>query len=52
MSKYTAIILIMELVGAAIVSFGFGLVFVPAGVIAAGLFVLAFTIALDRSDAQ
>ena len=44
--------LLMELFGAAIVSFGFGLVFVPAGVIVAGLFVLAFTIALDRSYAE
>ena len=33
------------------VSVGAGLVFAPAGLIVAGVFVLAFTIALERSRA-
>lgn len=46
-----AIILLMEVAGAMMVSAGAGLVFVPAGIIAAGAFLLAFAIAAERSSA-
>lgn len=51
MSRQTGIILLLEILGALIVSIGVGLVFVPAGVIALGFFILVFTIAFERSRA-
>ena len=47
-----AIILAMEVIGAAAVSVGAGLIFPPAGIIAAGMFLLVFAIAVERSRAQ
>jgi hypothetical protein len=47
-----AIILAMEVIGAAAVSVGAGLIFPPAGIIAAGIFLLVFAIAVERSRAQ
>ncbi len=47
-----ALILAMELLGAAAVSGGAGLIFPPAGIIAAGVFLLVFAIAVERSRAQ
>ena len=46
-----AIILAMEVIGAAAVSVGAGLIFPPAGIIAAGVFLLVFAIAVERSRA-
>lgn len=51
MSNAAGIILLVEVLGALIVSAGLALIFVPAGVIALGIFVLAFTIAFERSRA-
>jgi hypothetical protein len=42
----------MELVGAVLVSVGAGLVFAPAGIVAAGAFLLVFAIAVERSRAK
>jgi hypothetical protein len=50
--KSAAMILAMEILGAAAVSVGAGLIFPPAGVIAAGIFLLVFAIAVERSRAQ
>ena len=52
MSKSAAIILGMESFGAILISVGLGLVFVPAGIIALGVFLLVFGIAIERSSAQ
>jgi|DEB0MinimDraft_3_1074331.scaffolds.fasta_scaffold60928_2 uncharacterized membrane protein len=46
-----AIILVLEVAGAVLVSAGAGLIFVPAGIVAAGVFLLAFAIAAERSSA-
>ena len=46
-----AIILAMEVIGATAVSVGAGLIFPPAGIIAAGIFLLVFAIAVERSRA-
>ena len=43
--------LAMEVIGAAAVSVGAGLIFPPAGIIAAGIFLLVFAIAVERSRA-
>lgn len=51
MSRTAGIILLLEILGALIVSLGLGLVFVPAGIIALGVFILVFTIAFERSRA-
>ncbi len=51
-SKSAAIILGMESFGAILISVGLGLVFVPAGIIALGVFLLVFGIAIERSSAQ
>ena len=51
-SKSAAIILVVELVAAILISVGIGLLLVPAGIIAAGVFLLVFGIALERSSAQ
>jgi hypothetical protein len=44
-------ILLMELIGASLISVGAGMIFAPAGIIAAGGFILTFAIALERSRA-
>jgi hypothetical protein len=46
-----AIILLMEVLGAALVTAGIGLVFPPAALVAAGIFILVFAIAVERSRA-
>lgn len=51
-SKSAAIILVVELVAAILISVGIGLLLVPAGIIAAGVFLLVFGIAYERSSAQ
>ena len=50
--KTGAIILAMETLGAAAVSVGAGLISPPAGIIVAGMFLLVFAIAVERSRAQ
>jgi hypothetical protein len=39
----------LQVVGAIIVSAGVGLVFVPAGIILAGAFMIAFAVAIERN---
>jgi len=39
---------ILQVMGAGLVAVGAGLVFLPAGIIIAGVFVLAFAIAIER----
>ena len=51
-SKSAAIILLVELVAAILISVGIGLLLMPAGIIAAGVFLLVFGIAYERSSAQ
>lgn len=51
-SKTAAIILLVELVAAILISVGIGLLLMPAGIIAAGVFLLVFGIAYERSSAQ
>ena len=51
-SKTAAIILLVELVAAVLISVGIGILLVPAGIIAAGVFLLVFGIAYERSSAQ
>lgn len=42
----------MEAIGAILVSTGLGLAFLPAGIVAFGLFMIGFAIAVERSLAQ
>ena len=49
--NWAAIILVAEVLGALMVSVGAGLVFAPAGLIVAGIFVLVFALAAERSRA-
>lgn len=51
MSKSAGIILVLELIGATMVSVGAGLVYLPAGIIAAGVFLIVFAVAVERSRA-
>ena len=51
-SKTAAIILLVELVAAVLISVGIGLLLMPAGIISAGVFLLVFGIAYERSSAQ
>jgi uncharacterized membrane protein len=51
-SKSAAIILVVESFAAILISVGIGLLLVPAGIIAAGVFLLVFGIAYERSRAQ
>ena len=51
-SKSAAIILVVELVAAILISVGIGLLLMPAGIISAGVFLLVFGIAYERSSAQ
>ena len=50
--RSAAIILVVEVLGAVLVSVGAGMIFAPAGIITAGVFLLAFAIAVERSRAQ
>ena len=50
--KSAAIILVMEIAGAILVSIGAGLIYPAAGLIAAGVFLIGFSIAIERSRAQ
>lgn len=43
---------IIQIVGAAITALGVGLVFPPAGIILAGLFTVAFGVAMERTSAK
>ena len=45
------IILLMEVAGVVFVSLGAGMVFAPAGIITAGVFLLLFAFAIERSSA-
>ena len=45
------IILVLEVLGALMISIGAGIVFAPAGLIVAGIFILVFAIAFERSRA-
>ena len=51
-SKSAAIILVVESFAAILISVGIGLLLVPAGIIAAGVFLLVFGIAYERYSAQ
>ena len=51
MSKSAAIIVVMEVAGAALVTAGIGLVSLPAAIVAAGVFLLVFAFAIERSRA-
>lgn len=51
MSKTTGIILLMEVAGAMLVTVGVGSIFIPAGLIVAGIFLLVFAVAIERSRA-
>jgi len=51
-SKSAAIILVVESFAAILISVGIGLLLVPGGIIAAGVFLLVFGIAYERSRAQ
>jgi hypothetical protein len=39
---------VLQIIGAAAVSIGAGLVFIPAGIMLAGMFLLVFGVALER----
>lgn len=41
--------IVLQVVGAIIVSAGVGMVFVPAGIILAGAFMIAFAVAIERN---
>jgi hypothetical protein len=41
--------IISQTIGAAAISFGLGLIFMPAGLISAGIFAVVFGIAMERS---
>lgn len=43
---------ILQAAGAAIITLGVGLIFIPAGLIVGGLFVVAFGVALERGNAE
>jgi hypothetical protein len=43
---------ILQIVGAATVSVGVGTIFVPAGIILAGIFAIVFGIAMERNNAE
>lgn len=44
--------MITQVAGATAVSIGIGMMFIPAGIIAGGLFCILFGIALERRDAK
>lgn len=50
--KVPGIILLMEILGVVLISVGAALIFVPAGIITAGISLMIFAIAIERSRAQ
>jgi hypothetical protein len=46
---FRAAIICLQVLGAVIISAGVGLVFVPAGIILAGAFMIAFAVAIERN---
>ena len=48
-TPFRAAIILVQVLGAIIVSAGVGLVFVPAGIILAGAFMIAFAVAIERN---
>jgi hypothetical protein len=46
------IVIVTQVAGAIAVSIGIGLIFYPAGIIAAGIFSILFGIALERTNAK
>lgn len=52
MSMSSKVVLVTQVLGALAVSLGVGLIFLPAGVISAGLFSILFGIALERTNAK
>lgn len=49
---FSKVALISQLAGATAISVGVGMVFLPAGVVIAGVFAVLFGIALERRDAK
>ena len=49
--RSAAIIFLIEVLGAVLVSVGAGMIFPPAGIITAGVLILVFAIAFERSRA-
>ena len=47
--RFRAAIILVQVLGAIIVSTGVGLVFVPAGIILFGTFMIAFAVATERN---
>ena len=47
--RFRAAIILVQVLGAIIVSAGVGLVFVPAGIILFGTFMIAFAVATERN---
>ena len=47
--RFRAAIILVQVLGAIIVSAGVGLVFVPAGIILFGTFMIAFAVAIERN---
>lgn len=43
---------ILQAVGATAITIGIGIIFVPAGLIAGGIFTVLFGLALERADAK
>ena len=48
-TPFRAAIICLQVLGAIIVSAGVGLVFVPAGIILFGAFMIAFAVAIERN---
>ena len=48
-TPFRAAIICLQVLGAIIISTGVGLVFVPAGIILAGAFMIAFAVAIERN---
>jgi hypothetical protein len=51
-SMSSKVVIATQVAGAVAVSIGVGLIFLPAGIIAAGVFSILFGIALERTDAK
>jgi len=48
-TPFRAAIILVQVLGAIIVSAGVGMVFVPAGIILLGAFMIAFAVAIERN---
>jgi len=48
-TPFRAAIILVQVLGAIIISAGVGLVFVPAGIILFGAFMIAFAVAIERN---